>query len=233
MAWLIRGPSDLGPRVQRVSACTLPSRASCCHFGGWDGQVMRHILGHGFAFKFVSVMNDHVELPRPDFRSRAGARLLRLVNPLTRRLIAVGLPTGAPNVVLTMRGRRSGKLRSIPVGLLELEGRWYVQASYGETGWVANLRADSEATVVHPGGRSVPVRAVELSPEQGAAVLHHALSRFRRSRVLRAVVGPTFRPPVGVLLTLRLRVDDTVEEWSDDARRHPLFELRSRAEADA
>lgn len=153
-------------------------------------------------------------------------RFLRLVNPLTRRLVAAGLPTGAPNVVLTMRGRRSGKLRSIPLGLLQIGGRSYVQASYGETGWVANLRADGEATVIHPGGRRMPVRAFELSPEQGGAVLQTALCRFHRSRVLGALLGPTFRPPVGVLLTLRLRVDDTIDEYSAEARRHPLFELR-------
>ncbi|HKA48446.1 MAG TPA: nitroreductase/quinone reductase family protein, partial [Candidatus Dormibacteraeota bacterium] len=47
-----------------------------------------------------------------------------------------------PNVLLTMRGRRSGKLRTVPIGMIELDGRSFVQASYGEIGWVANLRAD-------------------------------------------------------------------------------------------
>lgn len=169
---------------------------------------------------------------RPDLRARLGARLLRLVNPLARRLITAGLPTGAPNVLLTMRGRRSGKLRSVPVGMLELGGRSYVQSSYGEMGWVANLRADGEATVVHSGGRRVPVQAVELSPEEGGELLQRALQRFRRSRVLRALVGPSFRPPVGVLLTLRLRVDDTVEDYLAEVRRHPLFELRPKERSD-
>jgi hypothetical protein len=50
--------------------------------------------------------------------------------------------------------------------MLELDGAWFVQASYGETGWVADLRAAGEATVTHPGGRRVPVQAVELSPEE-------------------------------------------------------------------
>jgi len=101
-----------------------------------------------------------------------------------------------------------------------------VQASYGEIGWVANLRADAEATVTHPGGRRVPVRAIELSPEEGGAVLQRALERFRRSRVMHALLGPHFRPPIGVLWRLRIRVDDTLEEYIAEARRHPLFELR-------
>jgi hypothetical protein len=31
-------------------------------------------------------------------------------------------------------------------GVLDLDGRWFVQASYGETGWVANLRADASSS---------------------------------------------------------------------------------------
>ena len=171
-------------------------------------------------------MSGHRASPRLDVRNRMAGRILRLFNPITRRFISAGLPTGAPNVLLTMRGRRSGKLRTVPIGMIELDGRSFVQASYGEIGWVANLRADAEATVTHPGGRRVPVRAIELSPEEGGAVLQRALERFRRSRVMHALLGPHFRPPIGVLWRLRIRVDDTLEEYIDEARRHPLFELR-------
>jgi len=178
-------------------------------------------------------MNDHLESPRQDLRNRVAGRLLRLLNPITHWLISVGLPTGAPNVLLTMRGRRSGKLRTVPLGILDLDGRWFVQASYGETGWVANLRADAEATVTHPGGRRVPVQAIELSPEEAGDTLRRALQGFRRSRVLRALLGRHFRPPIGVLWRLRIRIDDTPEEYTAEARRHPLFELRLLDAADA
>jgi deazaflavin-dependent oxidoreductase (nitroreductase family) len=141
-------------------------------------------------------------------------------------MIPAGIPTGAPNVLLTTCGRRSGKPRTVPLGMLEVDGRWFVQTTYGETGWVANVRADGEATVTWPGGRPVPVQAVELPPDEAGAVLRSALQGFRRSRVLRALLGPVFRPPIGVLMTLGLRVDDTVEEYSAVARRFPLFELR-------
>ena len=171
-------------------------------------------------------MSGHRAFPRLDVRNRMAGRILRLFNPITRRFISAGLPTGAPNVLLTMRGRRSGKLRTVPIGMIELDGRSFVQASYGEIGWVANLRADGEATVTHPGGRRIPVQTIELSPEEGGAVLRRALQRFRRSRVMRALLGPHFRPPIGVLWRLRIRVDDTLEEYIAEARRHPLFELR-------
>ncbi|MGH7776541.1 MAG: nitroreductase family deazaflavin-dependent oxidoreductase, partial [Candidatus Dormibacterales bacterium] len=139
-------------------------------------------------------MSGHRAAPRLDVRNRVAGRLLRLANPLVRRLISAGLPTGAPNVLLTTRGRRSGEPRTVPVGLLELDGRSFVQTSYGETGWVANLRADGEVAVTRPGGLRLPVQAVELSPEEGGVVLRRALQRFRRSRVLRALLGPRFRP---------------------------------------
>jgi hypothetical protein len=35
--------------------------------------------------------------------------------------------------------------------MLELDGGWFVQACFGETGWVANLRAAGEATVTQQG----------------------------------------------------------------------------------
>jgi deazaflavin-dependent oxidoreductase (nitroreductase family) len=171
-------------------------------------------------------MNDHLARGRLDLRNRIAGRLLRLVNPLARRLISAGLPTGAPNVLLTTRGRRTGRLRSVPLGLLELSGRRFVQASYGETGWVANVRACGEATLTRPGGLPVPVQAVELTAEEAGAILQRALEPHRPSRVLRAVLGPRFRPPIGVLTTLRIRIDDTLDEYVADARRHPLFELR-------
>jgi deazaflavin-dependent oxidoreductase (nitroreductase family) len=173
-------------------------------------------------------MNDRVASPRRDLRNRAAGRLLRLINPIARWLISAGLPTGAPNVLLTMPGRRSGKLRSIPLGMLDLDGRWFVQAAYGQTGWVVNLRANPEAVLTLPGGRRVRVDTIELSPEEAGAVLRRSLQDFRRSRVLRALLGPHFRPPIGVLLSLHLRVDDTLEDYTATARANPVFQLRPR-----
>jgi hypothetical protein len=59
-------------------------------------------------------------------------------NPLARWMISTGIPTGAPNVLLTVRGRRSGEARTVLVAMLELDGAWFVQACFGEAGWVAN-----------------------------------------------------------------------------------------------
>jgi deazaflavin-dependent oxidoreductase (nitroreductase family) len=161
---------------------------------------------------------------RPDLRQRFFGGMLRLFNPVVGRMVARGIPTGAPNVLLTVRGRRSGTPRTVPVGMITFQGRRFIQASYGEQGWVRNLRAAGEATITE-GDHSEPVHAVELPPDEGGEVLYHALEHFHRSRVLRKLLGSRFRPPIGVLWQIRMRVDDALEDYVANARRHPLFEL--------
>jgi deazaflavin-dependent oxidoreductase (nitroreductase family) len=163
---------------------------------------------------------------RPDLRERVAGRLLGLVNPLARRMIPAGVPTGAPNILLIVRGRRSGIERTTPVGMLDFDGRWYVQASYGAAGWARNLRAAGEATVIHPGGRRSPVHAIEVPPDEAATILQRALEPYRQLHLLRRLLGPRVRPPVAILRRYRIRVDGTTEDYLADAQRHPLFELR-------
>ena len=163
---------------------------------------------------------------RPDLRERVAGRLLSLVNPLARRMIPAGVPTGAPNILLIVRGRRSGLERTTPVGMLDFDGRWYVQASYGAAGWARNLRAAGEATIIHPGGRRSPVHAIEVPPDEAATILQRALEPYRQLHLLRRLLGPRVRPPVALLRRYRIRVDDTPEDYLADAQRHPLFELR-------
>jgi hypothetical protein len=154
---------------------------------------------------------------------------IRLLNPLMRRFLGAGLPSG-PNVLLTVRGRTSGLLRTFPVAFLELGDRRFVQAPYGEVNWVRNLRASGEAVVTR-GGVSETTAATELAPETAGPILRDALAPCRRSRLLRAVLGRTQRPPVAVLRFFRIRVDETLEEYVAEARRHPMFELSRRAAA--
>ena len=82
---------------------------------------------------------DRPSSARPDLRERIARRFFGLVNPLARRMISAGVPTGAPNILLIVRGRRSGIERTTPVGMLDFDGHSYVQASYGAAGWARNL----------------------------------------------------------------------------------------------
>jgi deazaflavin-dependent oxidoreductase (nitroreductase family) len=161
-----------------------------------------------------------------DLRERIARRFFRMVNPLILRMIPAGVPTGAPNVLLLVRGRRSGIERTMPVTLLDFEGHSYVQATYGAPGWGRNLRAAGEATMIRPGGRRSAVRPVEIPSGEAAAILQRALAPYHRSRFLRRLLGPRVRPPVGVLRRYRIRIDDTTQDYLAEAQRHPLFELR-------
>ncbi len=159
-----------------------------------------------------------------EWRVRAGAAIFRLIGPVVRRVIVAGLPAG-PNVLVTVRGRTTGRPRSTPVAMLELDGRRYLQASVGDVHWVRNLRAAGEAVVTR-GSESHAYRAVEVEPEVAGRLLRDALAPFHRSRLVRALVGPTVRPPAAILLRYRFRVDDALDDYVAEVRRHPLFELR-------
>ena len=163
-----------------------------------------------------------------DVRQRVAAPMFRAVDPLVRLLLRHGL--GAPNVLLTVRGRRSGQLRTTPVAMLELGDRRFVEASFGEVDWVRNLRASGEARI-RRGRWSRAVRAVELPPETAGTLLRDALAGFPRRRWLRRLLGPSVRPPAAILQRYRLRVDDRREDYVIHARRCPLFELVPRSEA--
>jgi deazaflavin-dependent oxidoreductase (nitroreductase family) len=166
-----------------------------------------------------------------DWRVRLGAALFRFIGPLVRWVIVRGLPAG-PNVLLTVRGRTSGQPRSTPVAMLELDGRRYLQASFGEVHWVRNLRAAGEARITQ-GGVTRAYRAVELGPEVAGPLLRDALAPCHRSRLVRALVGPTVRPPAAILLRYHFRIDDTLAEYVAEVRRHPLFELQPMTEGAA
>lgn len=160
-----------------------------------------------------------------DVRERVARRFFRLVNHLAVPMIRAGVPTGAANVLLVVRGRTSGIDRTTPVTAFVAGGHVYVHATYGATGWARNLRAAGEATVVQPGGRRRVVRATEVPTDEAAVILRDALAPYHRSRLLRRVLGPHVRPPVAILRQVRVRVDDTHEDYAAEAQRHPLFEL--------
>lgn len=155
--------------------------------------------------------------------------LVRLLNPVFTRYLALGLP-GGPNVLLTVRGRRSGLPRTFPVAWMKLGDRQFVQASYGEVPWVRNLRASNQATL-RRGRRSQAVEALEMEPAVAGPLIHDALAAYPCSGLVKRLVGPTIRPPVAVLHYFRVRVDDTLDDYVAEAGRHPLFELRPSSTA--
>jgi hypothetical protein len=88
--------------------------------------------------------------------------ILRLLDPLIRWWwFSVGIGITSK---LTVAGRRTGRERSVLVGLLRVDGAWYAGHPNGEVGWTANLRAALRATVAPRPESSFEVMAVPLDP---------------------------------------------------------------------
>ncbi|GAA1828555.1 nitroreductase family deazaflavin-dependent oxidoreductase [Pseudonocardia ailaonensis] len=84
---------------------------------------------------------------------------------------------GQPCVILTTRGRRSGKLRKTPVVRIEREGRYAVVASTGggpkHPQWYLNLVAEPEV-LLQDGPKVMALRARTATPEERADWWPHA-----------------------------------------------------------
>lgn len=144
----------------------------------------------------------------------AGTRvpgLVALFDPLARRLLGRGVPLG-PNALITIRGRKSGVMRTTPVALVDAAGKRWVIGTFGETNWVRNLRAVGEAEL-SVGKRQESVRARALSTSEAAAFFSGVLVPYIRSLT------------IGTLLIRMLGARDILEDPSGAALTHPVFEL--------
>jgi hypothetical protein len=80
-----------------------------------------------------------------DLTFRAAYALIRLTDPLLRwTWFSVGLGITSR---LTVRGRRTGRDRSVLVGLIRVNRTWYVGHPNGEVAWTANLRRSGTARI--------------------------------------------------------------------------------------
>jgi deazaflavin-dependent oxidoreductase (nitroreductase family) len=80
--------------------------------------------------------------------------------------------------VLSVRGRRSGELRSVPVNLLTFENERYLVAPRGVTQWVRNLRAAGEGEL-RVGRRVEEFTFAELTDDEKPALLRAYLKRWK------------------------------------------------------
>ena len=101
---------------------------------------------------------------------------IRTANLLTMTMLRAGFKIdGAgksqyPMYILTVRGRKSGQPRSVPIVTVKRDGQRYLVCSFGVGDWVRNLRAAGQATLTR-GRRSETIIARELPPAEAALVL--------------------------------------------------------------
>ena len=106
-------------------------------------------------------------------------RSVSIFSPILKFLLAAGVPLGF-NRLVTIRGRKSGLPRTAAIAVIEVSGRRYVWAPWGEVHWVRNLRAAGRATIAMR-GRTEDVRATELDPNERIGFFRDVLGPFARS----------------------------------------------------
>ena len=78
--------------------------------------------------------------------------------------------TGLPVVIFTTRGRKSGKVRKIPLMRVEHGGQYAMVASMGgapeHPEWYYNIKADPEALMVQDGADRFDAHARELDGDE-------------------------------------------------------------------
>ena len=138
---------------------------------------------------------------------------VRIGNILTLTLLRAGFklvgPGNYPMYLLTVRGRKSGQPRTIPIVIHEQNGKRYLASPYGIVDWVRNLRAAGEAILTR-GRRAETVNARELPKGEAALVLRADIKRNPFARYF----GVT--------------ADSSLEEFERAAISHPVFVLERK-----
>jgi deazaflavin-dependent oxidoreductase (nitroreductase family) len=107
----------------------------------------------------------------------AGSRLAHISNSVMTFLVGrVGLNLMGGEV-LTVRGRKSGELRSIVVNPLAFDGETYLMSARGESNWVSNLRAAGEGTL-RRGTRRRAFRVHELGNDEKLPFMRAYLQKW-------------------------------------------------------
>jgi len=106
----------------------------------------------------------------------------------------VGLGLGLPhNYLVQVRGRKTDRLYSTPINLLELNGKRFLVAPRGRTQWVRNAEAAGEVTL-KKGRTRFRFRLRPIPDSEKPEILRAYLDRFRTT-VQRYFPVPAGSPP--------------------------------------
>jgi deazaflavin-dependent oxidoreductase (nitroreductase family) len=102
--------------------------------------------------------------------------LARTGNELIRWLAEAGISIAGSHA-LRVRGRKTGKPRSVVVNVLSVDGRRYVVSPRGNTQWARNARAAAEVET-GPRWRRRTVRIAEIPDADKPELLKRYLNRW-------------------------------------------------------
>ena len=143
----------------------------------------------------------------PSFRKPTPAE--RALNQVFGFLVGLGFGL-AHHHLLEVRGRKSGRIYSTPVDLLEFRGRRFLVGGRGWTQWARNAEAAGEVTLKK--GRTRQTFRLRPVPDpEKPEILKAYLDRFKLT-VQRFFPVPAGSPP---------------EAFAGLAGRYPVFELLS------
>ncbi|HEV8719202.1 MAG TPA: nitroreductase family deazaflavin-dependent oxidoreductase [Candidatus Binatia bacterium] len=101
----------------------------------------------------------------------------RIINRAFGFMVKLGFGL-SHNFLLEVRGRKSGRIYSTPVNVLEYKGKKYLVAPRGDTQWVRNVAVTQKATLVK-GAKRENVRLRPLADEAKAEILKAYLDRYK------------------------------------------------------
>ncbi len=101
---------------------------------------------------------------------------VKAANTVIRWLAEVGISISGTRV-LRVRGRKTGRLRSVVVNLMTVNGVDYVVSPRGNTQWARNARA-AGAVELGPRWRSRSVRVTEVADDAKPDLLRSYLKRW-------------------------------------------------------
>ena len=141
----------------------------------------------------------------PVFREPSAVE--KIFNRVFGFLVGAGLGYSY-NSLLQVRGRKSGKLYSTPINLLQRDAKRYLVAPRGRTQWVRNAEAAGEVTLKKGSAREA-FRLRPLSDAEKPEILKAYLDTFKRD------VQRYFLVPAG----------SPAETFVASADSYPAFEL--------
>ena len=130
----------------------------------------------------------------------------RLANSILNTLLHLGVKL-QETYLLSVPGRKSGQIHTIPVRLIEKGKQRWLVAPYGPVNWELNARAAGQITL-SPGRTSETVTIVELDPKERAPVLREYLNQVQ-------IVKPYFD----------LTPESSLDAFEAEAPHHPIFRI--------
>ena len=172
-------------------------------------------------FMFLLMFAIHVmrtnHLRRHGGSSHVPSSILSILNWVITLLLRIGIRISilGPMMLLTVRGRKTGEPRTIPVDLYERGGRHFLIATHGEGNWVYNLRLAQQG-ILSLGRHHQTFTATQLTSQEAGFFIKEFLGPLLASQGIR---GNILRQHLGV------RADSSLDEFITAAETHPVFEL--------